>query len=144
MKKIKKKSQLINNIYRSIDSRGYIKSICDIPVKNVSVIKCNKNTIRSNHYHLKDYHIMHVLYGEIYYFYKKISEKKLNFIKVKRGQNIFTPPKEFHATFFPKKTILIVLSKNKRNQKIYEKDTIRVNILTKFNLKNILKNSVKL
>lgn len=133
---MKKKSisALVETINRSVDGRGYIKSICDLKVKNVSIIKCNKNTIRSNHYHFKDYHIMHVLEGEVYYFYKKIREKKLKLIKVKKGQNIFTPPKEFHATYFPKKTILIVSSKNPRDKKTYEKDTVRIPLLTKKNL----------
>ncbi len=134
MKKKKSISAIVKTINRSVDSRGYIKSICDLKVKNVSIIKCNKNTIRSNHYHFKDYHIMHVLEGEVYYFYKKIREKKLKLIKVKKGQNIFTPPKEFHATYFPKKTILIVSSKNPRDKKTYEKDTVRISLLTKKNL----------
>ena len=136
-------SSLVNSVNRSVDARGYIKSICDLSVKNVSIIKCNKNTIRSNHYHHKDYHIMHVLEGEVYYFYKKINQEKLRFIKVKKGQNIFTPPKEFHATYFPKKTILIVSSKNPRDKKTYEKDTVRMNLVNKKNIKIIMNNNVK-
>jgi oxalate decarboxylase/phosphoglucose isomerase-like protein (cupin superfamily) len=143
MNKKKSISAVIKTLSRSNDSRGYIKSICDMPIQNVSIIKCNKNTIRSNHYHFKDYHIMHILEGEVYYFYKKINEKKLKFIKVKKGENIFTPPKEFHATYFPKKTILIVSSKNPRDQKTYEKDTVRIELITKRNIKSILKQNEK-
>ena len=139
MNKKKSISAVIKTLSRSNDSRGYIKSICDMPIQNVSIIKCNKNTIRSNHYHFKDYHIMHILEGEVYYFYKKINEKKLKFIKVKKGENIFTPPKEFHATYFPKKTILIVSSKNPRDQKTYEKDTVRVDFINENNIDNFLK-----
>ena len=34
-------------------------SIVDSPAKMYSL--CNQNTIRSNHYHYSDWHIMHVL-----------------------------------------------------------------------------------
>ena len=112
----KKNSFKIKTKLRDKDVRGSILSICDIPCKNVSIINCNKNTIRSNHYHKKDYHIMHVVKGEIDYFYKTIKGKKIKYLKVKKNDLIFTPPMEIHATYFPKNTILIVSSKNPRDQ----------------------------
>ena len=63
---IKKRSSFkIKTKLRNKDSRGSILSICDIVCKNVSIINCKENTIRSNHYHKKDYHIMYVVKGEI-------------------------------------------------------------------------------
>ena len=50
------KSILIKNIERSKDNRGGILSIVDDKISNVSLITCNKGSIRSNHYHLKDFH----------------------------------------------------------------------------------------
>ena len=49
------KSTLINNSIRSKDDRGSIISIVDSEISNVSLITCNANSIRSNHYHLSDF-----------------------------------------------------------------------------------------
>jgi len=137
---IKKRSSFkIKTKLRNKDSRGSILSICDIACKNVSIINCKENTIRSNHYHKKDYHIMYVVKGEIDYFYKKIKGKKINYIKVKKNELIYTPPMEIHATYFPKNTVLIVSSKNFRDQSTYENDTVRVEIINKKNIKYLLK-----
>jgi len=137
---IKKRSSFkIKTKLRNKDSRGSILSICDIVCKNVSIINCKENTIRSNHYHKKDYHIMYVVKGEIDYFYKKIKGKKINYIKVKKNESIYTPPMEIHATYFPKNTVLIVSSKNFRDQSTYENDTVRVKIINKENIKYLLK-----
>ena len=141
MKNILKKrsSFIIKTELRNKDSRGSILSICDIPCKNVSIINCKKNTIRSNHYHKKDYHVMYVVKGEIDYFYKTIRGKKINYLKVKKDNLIFTPPMEIHATYFPKNTVLIVSSKNPRDQITYENDTVRVELINKKNIKHLLK-----
>jgi oxalate decarboxylase/phosphoglucose isomerase-like protein (cupin superfamily) len=137
---IKKRSSfIIKTKLRDKDSRGSILSICDIPCKNVSIINCKENTIRSNHYHKKDYHIMYVVKGEIDYFYKTIKGSKIKYLKVKKNDLIFTPPMEVHATYFPKKTVLIVSSKNPRDQATYEKDTVRVELINKKNIKHLLK-----
>tara|TARA_B100001057_G_C22162120_1_gene686035 strand:+ start:120 stop:557 length:438 start_codon:yes stop_codon:yes gene_type:complete len=135
----KNKSFIIKTKLRDKDARGSILSICDIPCKNVSIINCKKNTIRSNHYHKKDYHIMYVLNGEIDYFFKKINGKKINYIKVKKNDLIYTPPMEIHSTYFQKNTTLIVSSKNPRDQATYEKDTVRVEMITNKNIKHLLK-----
>jgi dTDP-4-dehydrorhamnose 3,5-epimerase-like enzyme len=137
---IKKTSSfIIKTELRNKDARGSILSICDIPCKNVSIINCKKDTIRSNHYHKKDYHIMYVVKGEIDYFYKTIKGKKMNYLKVKKDDLIFTPPMEVHATYFQKNTVLIVSSKNPRDQATYENDTVRVELINKKNIKHLLK-----
>ena len=136
---VSKKSIIIKNEIRDKDNRGEIISIVDENIKNVSLITCKAGSIRSNHYHHTDFHYMHVLKGEIDYFYKEINSKKINYLKVKEGENIFTPPKEIHATYFPLKTILIVSSKNPRDRKTYENDTVRVEFITIDNIQELLK-----
>ena len=136
---ISKKSIIIDNISRDQDNRGNILSIVDEQVKNVSIITCNQGSIRSNHYHLNDFHYMYVLEGEIDYFFKKINTEFVEYLKVKKGENIFTPPMEIHATYFPIKTILIVSSLNPRDQETYEKDTVRVDLVDKNNINDLLK-----
>ena len=133
-----KKSKLIKSIIRNKDKRGSIISLINEEVNNVSIITCNKNSIRSNHYHLEDWHYIFVLKGSINYFYSNINLKKINYKFIKKNQIIFTPPLEFHATHFHEQTSLIVISKNKRNKQIYEKDTIRLNVINNKNYKKYI------
>lgn len=129
-----KNSSIIKLNNRDSDKRGSIISICDSKTNNVSIITSNKNTLRSNHYHKKDWHLIYVLSGYFHYFYKQITSKKIKTIIVNKDQCVYTPPLEIHATYFPIKTKLIVISKNKRDQINYEKDTVRVNFINKENL----------
>ena len=129
-----KTSKIIPNDFRDKDDRGYILSIVDAEISNVSIIKCNKNSIRSNRYHKTDSHFMYVLSGEIDYFYKKINDNNVNYFKVTTGQNVFTPPLEIHATYFPVTTELIVSSINPRDKKTYEKDTVRIDFINENNI----------
>ena len=133
------KSTLFKNVLRDQDERGEILSIIDQNVSNVSIITCNANTIRSNHYHLTDWHFMFVLTGKIDYFYKELESDKTNYFEVKKGDNIFTPSLEIHATYFPVKTKLVVSSLNPRDQETYEKDTVRVEFVNLNNVNELLK-----
>ena len=136
------KSKKINNIIRSKDTRGSILSIVDEKVENVSIITCLPKTIRSNHSHKKDCHYMYVLEGGMEYFY--VIGNRIFFMKIKKGENVFTPPKELHATYFPKKTVLLVSSKNKRDKKTYEKDTIREKLIDLKNYRSIKRSAKKI
>ena len=136
------KSKKIKNIIRSSDKRGSILSIVDEKVTNVSIITCLPKTIRSNHWHKKDWHYMYVLEGVMEYFF--VSKNKTFFMKINKGDNVFTPPKELHATYFPVKTVLLVSSKNKRDKKTYEKDTVRETLIDLNNYKSIKKSAEKI
>ena len=128
------KSRLFKSITRDNDIRGSIVSIVDDVVQNVSLITCNAGSIRSNHYHKKDFHYMYVLEGEIDYFNKEINNDVVHYFKVKKDDIIFTPKNEIHATFFPSRTKLIVSSKLPRDQETYENDTVRVEFINNDNL----------
>ena len=128
------KSRLFKSITRDNDIRGSIVSIVDDVVQNVSLITCNAGSIRSNHYHKKDFHYMYVLEGEIDYFYKEINNDVVHYFKVKKDDIIFTPKNEIHATFFPLRTKLIVSSMLPRDQETYENDTVRVEFINNDNL----------
>jgi oxalate decarboxylase/phosphoglucose isomerase-like protein (cupin superfamily) len=133
-----RKSTLFKNIQRDADDRGEILSIVDEPVQNVSIITCNPGALRSNHYHHSDFHFMYVLEGEIDYFFKDVDSGEIEYLKVRAGDNIFTPDNELHATYFPVKTRLIVSSKFPRDQETYEKDTVRVPLVTQDNVHELL------
>ncbi|MDA9896993.1 hypothetical protein N9C93_00355 [Pelagibacterales bacterium] len=131
-------SKIILSLNRDKDSRGDILSIVDQISSNVSIIKCNKGSIRSNHYHLTDWHFMYVLEGSIDYFYKNVDSEVVKYINVQKDENIFTPCMEIHGTYFPEDTRLIVTSKNPRDQDTYEKDTVRVNFINDANIMELL------
>ena len=137
-----RKSTKIKNITRSKDQRGSILSIVDEQVKNVSIITCLPKTIRSNHSHKKDWHYMYVLEGVMEYFF--VIKNKTYFMKIKKGENVFTPPRELHATYFPLKTVLLVSSKNPRDRKTYEKDTVRKELIDLKNYKLMKKSAKKI
>ena len=136
------KSKKIYNITRSKDSRGSILSIVDEKVNNVSIITCLPKSIRSNHWHKKDWHYMYVLEGLMEYFY--VSKNKIFFMKINKGENVFTPPKELHATYFPVKTLSLVSSKNPRDKKTYEQDTVREKLIDLKNYKSIKKSAKRI
>ena len=83
------------------DDRGYIQSLVNFPMKNLSLISSKKDAVRSNHYHLTDWHYMYVLSGSFDYYYRPTySSQELKCVRVKSGEMIFTPPLEDHATVF--------------------------------------------
>ncbi len=110
-----------------VDERGAIQSIVNFPMKNVSLISSRKGTVRSNHYHVTDWHYMYVLRGAFdYYFRATGSEVEPEVVRLTTGEMIFTPPMEDHATVFLEDTDLIVVSRNPRDQDSYEADVKRV------------------
>lgn len=131
-------SKIITNSLRDQDSRGSILSIVDANIYNVSLINCISGSIRSNHYHKKDYHFMYVLSGRIDYFFRPRNNTNIEYLEVVEGQTIFTPNMEWHATFFPVNTDLVVCSLNPRDQQTYEEDTIRELLITEGNIEDYL------
>jgi dTDP-4-dehydrorhamnose 3,5-epimerase-like enzyme len=117
------------------DDRGSIQSLVNFPMKNISLISSVKGSVRSNHYHLTDWHYMYVLSGSFDYYYRPTgSEKELAVVRVKTGEMIFTPPMEDHATVFLEDTQLLVASRNPRDQEAYESDVKRVLLIDPSNV----------
>ena len=109
------------------DDRGFIQSLVNFPMKNLSLISSKKGAVRSNHYHLTDWHYMYVLSGSFDYYYRPTnSNEDLKCISVGAGEMIFTPPMEDHATVFLEDCNLLAMSRNPRDQEAYEEDVRRV------------------
>ena len=109
------------------DDRGFIQSLVNFPMKNLSLISSKKNAVRSNHYHLTDWHYMYVLSGSFDYYYRQTNTNdKLKCVRVLAGDMIFTPPMEDHATVFLEDCNLLAMSRNPRDQETYEQDVRRV------------------
>ena len=110
-----------------VDKRGFIQSLVNFPMKNLSLISSKKGSVRSNHYHLTDWHYMYVLKGAFDYYYRRTgSGDKPAVIRVTAGELVFTPPMEDHATVFMDDTELLAMSRNPRDQASYEADVRRV------------------
>ena len=60
---------------------------------------------------------------------KLILTKKLKKKIVKKNDLLFTGPMIDHAMLYTEETEIIVLSKNPRDQKTYEEDTVRIKFM---------------
>ena len=124
------KTGLVNLEGAHSDDRGSIQSLVNLPMKNLSLISSKKGAVRSNHYHLTDWHYMYVLSGSFDYYYRPTgSDNDLKCVRVKAGELIFTPPMEDHATVFLEDCELLAMSRNPRDQEAYEEDVRRVNLI---------------
>ena len=112
------------------DERGFIQPLCDLEMKSASLLYSKKNTWRANHYHKTDWHFIYVLEGGFEYYYKKTnSDEKVKKTIVKKDQLLFTGPLVDHAMLYTEETKLLVVSKNPRDQKTYEEDTVRIDFM---------------
>jgi len=126
----------VNLIPAHKDDRGYIQTLVNFPMKNVALIRSKENSVRSNHYHMTDWHYMYTLKGSYDYYYRPTgSNEELMVIHMKQGEMVFTPPMEDHATVFLEETDLLVMSRNPRDQESYESDVKRVLLIDPVTLK---------
>jgi len=113
-----------------LDSRGGIQPLVDLPMKSCVLITSKKGTVRANHYHKTDWHFCYVLEGAIEYHYRDHGEnKEANIVVIKKGQLFFTPPLVDHAMKFIEDTTFLTLGRNSREQKSYEADVERIDLL---------------
>lgn len=131
-----------------VDERGEMFYLLDksIPITSVLYITCKKGAVRANHYHKKDTHYSYMVNGSMEYTYKEINpstssgqnsplrqgsegQAKLKTIIVSSGEIVETPPMTVHAMRFLEDSIFIALTTEARNQKKYEKDTVRVKLI---------------
>ena len=112
------------------DDRGVIQPLCDLNMKSASLIVSKQNSWRANHYHKKDWHFIYVLKGTFeYYFRKTNSKEEIQKKIVKKGDLLFTGPMIDHAMLYTEETEILCLSKNPRDQKTYEEDTVRIDFM---------------
>ena len=116
-----------------IDERGEMSYLLPEDTKIVSslFITSKKGSVRANHYHKKDTHYCYVLKGKIEYSYINLNAKtkKKRTIIVNKGEVICTTPMILHAMKYLEDTEFLVLTTEKRDQKKYEKDTVRAKLV---------------
>ena len=114
-----------------VDDRGNIQPLVDKLMKSAVLINSKKGSLRANHYHKTDWHYCFVLSGEIEYFHRKTgSNEEPEILIVKKDQMVFTPPMVDHAMKFNEDTLFLTLSRNSRDQDTYEKDVVRINMIS--------------
>ena len=115
-----------------IDARGKIQPLVDEMMRSAVVIESKAGSIRANHYHKTDWHYCYVVSGKIEYFHRPTGSKiEPELILVEPGEMVFTPPFVDHGMKFPEDTVFLTLSRNYRDQKLYEEDVVRINMLSK-------------
>lgn len=112
-----------------IDARGEMMYVIEgADIQSVLRITCKKGSIRANHIHEKDSHYSYMLEGSMEYYYKT-ENGPLRHLRVKQGEIVHTPPKEAHAMRFLENSVFLALTTEKRNQKSYEKDLKRIELI---------------
>ena len=109
------------------DQRGQILNITNLLFRSCAIISSKKNSIRANHYHIKDWHYCYVIKGRIAYYHRKHGLKtKPKKTIIKAGELFFTPPMVDHAMKFLEYTEFITLGRGSRKKINYDKDTKKV------------------
>lgn len=116
------------------DGRGTITQLLNRSTHKIIsalLITCKKNSVRANHYHKKDCHYVFMLRGRMEYYYRNLTipNAKKRMILVKKGQVIYTPAMFAHSMKFIENSIFLALSTEKRNQKNYESDTVKIKLI---------------
>lgn len=119
-----------------IDERGAITRIINEPefkVRAVLRLTHKKGTIRGNHYHKKDYHWVYCASGKFRYYEKNMKAKngKTASVILKPGDLVLSKPHIAHAMEALEDTVFWAITTEKRQQKAYEKDTLRLDIVGK-------------
>jgi len=112
------------------DARGRIQTLVDGGIQSVQVISSKANTVRANHFHKTDSHYMYVVSGSMKYFHRPAGDRSSpEMVLVRQGEMVFTPPMVEHAVEFPEETVFLNLTGKTREQKSYEDDLVRVEVV---------------
>ena len=112
----------------------------------VSIINSRAGSIRSNHWHRQDAHVLYVLWGSMLYFTNTGSVRELlgatppipKPMMVSAGQAVITGSDELHATAFIEETMLLSISRFGRTHDSHEQDVVRVPWVTPEYMKELI------
>jgi quercetin dioxygenase-like cupin family protein len=112
------------------DARGKIQTLVEGGIESVQVITSKASTVRANHYHKTDSHFMYVVQGSMKYYHRPVGDKSPPaMLLVREGEMVYTPPLVEHAVEFPEDTVFMNITGKSREQKSYEDDLVRVELL---------------
>jgi quercetin dioxygenase-like cupin family protein len=113
-----------------VDGRGRIQPLVDRMMRSAVLIESKKGALRANHYHKTGWHYCYVISGCVEYYHRPHgSEGEAEFLLVKAGQMVFTPPMVEHAMKFLEDTVFVTLDSNSRDQESYERDLVRIELI---------------
>ena len=110
------------------DERGRIIDVADMKFESVQIIESKAGTVRSNHYHKKGGHLLHILSGSMIYSEIPVNKGEGKIVIYNAGESVFTGPMLIHRTYFPEDTVMICCSTLKRGNGGYNRDLVRVEI----------------
>lgn len=109
------------------DARGVIQNLLLTPINSVAVIKSKAGSIRSNHYHLTDWHYIYVVSGSLKYYERGVEDTVKPAPRLfKSGDMFFTPPMKVHKVEFLEDTVIMTFAKNIRDHEHHEEDVVRM------------------
>lgn len=119
-----------------VDLRGAITRLINEPrikIQAVLLITHKRNTVRGNHFHKKDSHWVYCLSGKFRYYEKDMTKKnsKTSSVILKPGDLVYSKPYIAHAMEAIIDTVFLAITTEKRQQKNYENDLVRVDIIGK-------------
>jgi oxalate decarboxylase/phosphoglucose isomerase-like protein (cupin superfamily) len=115
-----------------VDERGGITRILDdsgFAVHSILYITSKAGTTRSNHYHKTDAHWSYLLSGKMDYYEKPVEGGEIEHTVVEAGDMVFSDSMMIHTMKFTEDSVFLAFSRNPRNQKDYEADTVRVELV---------------
>src|SRR3989344_3812408 len=120
-----------------VDERGGIARVVDVEGKKFklnSILRISHkkgSPPRGNHYHKKDYHWVYVEEGKIRYSEKPADKPRAKVVSVimKKGDLVLSSPGVIHAMEAVEDSVFWAFTTEKRDQKSYEKDTVRIKIV---------------
>ena len=112
------------------DERGAIYPIVDEAMESCVIITSKRGSVRANHFHKTDWHYCYVIDGQIEYHWRPTGESTSpKIVTIKKGECFFTPPMVDHAMVFKQDTTFLTLGRNPRDQKSYEADIERIDLV---------------
>ena len=110
------------------DERGTITDVAEGEFKVIQMIFSRKNSVRSNHYHLKGGHLLYVVSGLMLYRERPVESGYITEKTVHPGESIFTGPMIVHETRFYEDTVLVCAATVSRAGSAYDEDLVRENV----------------
>lgn len=110
------------------DARGVIQNLLLTPITSTAIITSKAGSVRSNHYHLKNWHYLYIVSGSMEYYERNIDEsgKDIKPLIVKAGEMVFTGPNKVHKTVFLEDTVMMSFGAGIKDHQHHEEDLIRV------------------
>ena len=114
-----------------VDARGSIQNIVelgegDTPIRGVAIIRTRAGEVRSNHWHQKDFHFLHVLSGKVRYEWRPVDSRDEPLSdEYEAGETFFTGARVWHRVTSLTDSVMVSASRLSRTHEEHEADLVR-------------------